>query len=244
MSRLALSLLSIILFLSCASTSEKEAGAAGERPAQPGTNGAQERKPEDAAEKAAEKAQKRATLERQQALEQQKLEKARLDATNQELASQGTLHKAEAELRIATAKRQHFEQTQSPHRVAQAQLGLQQANDSFADAKEEMEQLELMYAEQDLADKTKEIVIRRGKRRLEMAERRLALQQKELENLENFELPQELAKLTLEVEEKTREVDRARRGLESSKLEREIAVRAIENEIRRIEGELKNLASP
>jgi len=108
----------------------------------------------------------------------------------------------------------------------------------FEEAKEELEQLEMMYKNQDLADMTKEIVIRRGKRRVERATQRLALQEREHQRLEQNTLPLERTKLAGEVEEKTRDLERARRTSESSLLDRRIALMSAESDVVRIETEL------
>lgn len=200
-------------------------------------------KAEDEA-KAQEKALKRANLDRQLSVERQKLDRARQEVENQEVSGRGSVEKSAAERELAQARLRTFDEKEAPNRLGKARLDLQQAKDNLDEAKEELDQLEMMYKEENLADKTREIVIRRGKRRLDRAGERLALQQRELETLEGNTLPHERAKLALELEEKTRELDRARRAADSSLLEKRIAVMSAEAEVARIEAELGSLTGP
>ena len=61
-------------------------------------------------------------------------------------------------------------------RVSRAELGFQFAQDGAKEAEQELQQLEMMYQEDEFADKTKEIVLERGRRRLERSKRSLAIE--------------------------------------------------------------------
>ena len=92
-------------------------------------------------------------------------------------------------------------------------------------------------AEQELADKTREIVLNRGKRRVDRARERLDLQTRELEALKLHTLPQERDKLALEVDGKKRQIDRLRREGETAALANDITVMSAEAEIDGIQAE-------
>jgi hypothetical protein len=101
-----------------------------------------------------------------------------------------------------------------------------------------------MYKDQDLADKTREIVIRRAKRDLERSQQRLALQQEDLGILTERTLPQEREKLTLDVEEKQREIAKAERAAQKAAGAQKVAVMAAEADIKRIETEMAAQKEP
>jgi hypothetical protein len=196
-------------------------------------------KEKEAKEKAErDKALKRAALERDLPIAKEKVENARRDLADQTADAQAASAKLQKELQLAKTKLETFEKREAPARTAKAQLDLQYARDNHENNKEELEQLELMYKDQDLADKTREIVIRRAKRELERTQQRLALQQEELGILTERTLPQEREKLSLDVEEKQREIARAERGTQKAMGDKKVALMAAESEIKRIEGEM------
>jgi hypothetical protein len=192
-------------------------------------------------EEARQKALKRAGLERERPIAEAKLAKARKEQGDQESANQVALDKAKKEHDLALGRLRDFEEKEDPQRRARARLDMQQARDMLDEAKEELEQLEMMYKGQDLADMTKEVVIRRGKRRVERATQRLALQEQEVQRLEQNTLPLERAKLSAEAEAKAQDLDRARRAAETASLERKIDLMGSEAEIVRIKMEIEAL---
>lgn len=95
------------------------------------------------------------------------------------------------DLAMAEAKLQNFVAVTLPSRKARAELDLRGARDFATEAAEELRQIEIMYEEQDLADKTAEFVVSRGQRRAERAARRIEIQEAEVASLVAHELPQE-----------------------------------------------------
>jgi hypothetical protein len=166
--------------------------------------------------------------------------RARLEVEAARKSSAVALDKAKAELALAEEARKRFVEIEAPIKETRAQLELQDAQDSLADNREEMEQLEMMYKEDDLADKTKEIVLRRGKRRLERAEQRLKLQERERTSLTG-ELEQQRIKLDLAVTEKKAELERVQRSTESEALDKDTALLGAQAELARVEAELADL---
>lgn len=128
---------------------------------------------------------------------QAKLEIAQmeLEAFEKQLAIE--LGHAETEVKMAAAKLQVFEKVQLPNKRAQAELSLQGAKDSVVEAAEELQQLEIMYKDQDLHDMTAEFVVNRGKRRAQRAEARIQIQEREFASLIEHELPMEQRKLQI-----------------------------------------------
>jgi hypothetical protein len=197
---------------------------------------AKEKEAQEAKER--EKVLKRAALEREFPIAKEKLENARRDLADQAADAQATGAKLQKELQLAKTKLETYEKREAPARTAKGQLDLQNAKDNLDNNKEELEQLELMYKDQDLADKTREIVIKRAKRDLERTQQRLTLQQEELGILMERTIPQEREKLVLDVEEKQREIARADRSSQKAAGDKKVAVMAAESDIKRIEAEM------
>ena len=110
------------------------------------------------------------------------------------------LRHAAAEIDMARAALALFSEAAMPNRIAAEQLNLQSSEDRATEAREELEQIKIMYAEQDLDDLTAEFVVSRGERNNARAQARLEIQKAELEALRERELPQELARLELAVD--------------------------------------------
>lgn len=201
----------------------------------------QEKAKEDREAKERDKAMKRASLERELPIAQEKLARAQKDVADQSIDNTAAAAKLQKELALAKSKLETFEKREMPAKVAKAQLDLQNVRDNVDNSQEELEQLEIMYKDQDLADKTREIVIRRAKRDLERARQRLGLQEIELATLTERTLPQDREKLALDVEEKDREMARGERNAQKTLMEKRIAVMSGESEIKRIDAEVTNL---
>jgi hypothetical protein len=184
---------------------------------------------------------KRAALERELPISREKLAKVQRDLADHATDADATNAKLGKELQLAKMKLETFEKREMPTKIARGQLDVQNSKDSLDNAKEELEQLEIMYKDQDLADKTREIVIRRAKRDLDRAQKRLALQQEDFAILSERTLPQDREKLALDVEEKEREIARTDRATQKAMMDKKIAVMAAESDIKRIETELAGL---
>jgi flagellar hook-basal body complex protein FliE len=163
-----------------------------------------------------------------------RLERATMDADQQRLDGAAAVEKAKFELATATKARDHFVNVEMPIKGARSQLDLQQAKDYLSEQEEELQQLELMYKKDDLADKTKEIVLARTKRRLERARQGLALQQKDLDDLLNVQQPDQLHKLEVGVADRTADLRRAEFGLRSGQIDKDMAVKTQQVEVNRL----------
>lgn len=172
-----------------------------------------------------------AAADRKLAIQSERVEAARAALAAEEAAARDAVALAEAELEIAKKSLAQFDSTGSAIRLDRERLNLAGAQDRHREAEEELRQLEMMYAEQDLADKTREIVVNRGRRSLERAAKALDIQLRELSALESQGLPQERAKLALDVDRKTRELERARRSAADSVREKRIALLGAESDL-------------
>ena len=89
----------------------------------------------------------------------------------------------------------HFETVQKARRLTEAQLSLDRAGYRAEEAEAELGELEAMYAEEEFAATTKELVIRRGRVQRDFSRRSLELSEQSLELLANVALPKELRQL-------------------------------------------------
>jgi hypothetical protein len=191
--------------------------------------------------KPADPAKKRAALERELALAGEKAGRAAVDVADQDADNKAALDKAATELGFAERKLKDFEEVEAPARLEKARLELQGGKDMLDDAREELAQLEMMYKDSEIGDKTKDMVLARGKRGLARAEARLKTQERDFEALESRTLPLERDRLKADAAEKRRDVERAKRAADKATFERSAAVKAAENEVRRIKEELAGL---
>ena len=183
---------------------------------------------------------KLAKQERDLAVAQIKLEKTHLSHKHTDADNEVALAKAEAELALAQRQLEIFQERNAPAKIAWSQLSLTNAEDNAREAQEELEQLELMYNEDEFADQTKEIVIERGKRRLQSSQRDLELRRADFETLKEQTLPVEQREHEMRVTDKHEALKNLRRSLETAALDRKIALINAEGEIIQAEQELQD----
>ena len=171
----------------------------------------------------------------------QKHTKSSLAAEYSKIENQNKIAKAAQDLDIATTKLQHHEQYTAPNRLAQGQLNQRYAEDRYKESQEEMEQLELMYAEEDFADKTKEIVLQRGRRRLERSRTNLDIRSNDLLFLQNHSLPLQHKELQFKFEQAGLLLDKTQRDAKASEIDKQIAILTAEAEVAKLEFELQVL---
>jgi hypothetical protein len=140
---------------------------------------------------------------------ERKVVRARQEAEQSERDQAFAIERSRHELDDARKAVQHFEGFERPNRLAKAELELKDANDYLTEQDEEMRQLELLYEKDDLGDKTKEIVLARGRRRHGRAQERLEMAKRDFEDLRGFELTQQGEKLARELAAKERDLARA-----------------------------------
>jgi hypothetical protein len=165
-----------------------------------------------------------------------KLEIARLQLATAEQRAETARLRKEKELELGKAELAQFDESDAPNRLAKAKLELVRRRDALAEQQEELAQLEMMYEQQDLADKTREIVLLRGKRRVARAQEELAIAERETAALESRTLPRERGKLALEVEAKERELVESKSDTEANLLEKRLAVRSAEDALAAADG--------
>jgi hypothetical protein len=166
--------------------------------------------------------------ERELASAQDKLAIAKLQQGLAESRASSSRARKEAELQFARGELSQFAECDGPSQIAKSKLELTRRRDALAEQQEELAQLEMLYEKQDLADKTREIVLQRGKRRVERAQEELAIAERDAATLESQSLPRQRARLELEVEAKARELDEQGLEIQAARLEKGLALREAE----------------
>src|SRR5688572_2507016 len=176
------------------------------------------------AKKEGEKKKKKESQARAVELARGKLAHARLEQETAKRKKDAAVDQARKELSLADEALEDFKVNEAPLRVRKAELEIKEAEDSHAENLEEFEQLKLMYAEQDLADTTRELVMHRTERRIARSKQELELARAELDHLKEGEIAMEHAKLELEVSEKQHALEDAQLDSRVSWNEKELAI--------------------
>jgi hypothetical protein len=213
--RLLAPVLLALIASSCAS-----APTGGKGGAAPAANGGEKKNGEDAKDLQAKL--DKATL---------KLEIARIDARNGEAASARAVEAATLEADLAAGAVENYRGVLQPIEAAAGALALDRARQRVKESKEELEELERMYAQEEFADLTKELVLTRGRAALEMAQRDFDLAEKRAAQAREFEWPRKQRELEEKVAATRRALDEARSRAEKGQLERKLALMEAEEAV-------------
>ena len=186
-------------------------------------------------------AEELAAAKRELANAKRKLSAARLRLKQAEADDKVALARLEAERALAEGELKQFDEQDAPNRLAQQKLQAQNTRDQFADDQEELQQLEMMYAAEDLADQTKQIVLQRGKRKLGRSQERLSIEERELAVFEQFTLPRDRAKLELELTAKVHALESEKSSFAITKLEKQVDISEAEDTVKECEATLARI---
>ena len=195
-----------------------------------------------AATGAADAAAQRDDLEYAVGAAERKLKRAREEQAQAAEDQAAAVERARHEMDDARRAVRHFEGVEKPTRLAKAELDLKDTVDYMTSQDEEMKQLELLYEQDDLGDKTKEIVLARGRRSHQRAQERLAIAKREFEDLKGFQLEQQKSKLMRELADKERAVKRAEFTARTTAEDKEQAIGEAERALQKARRELAKAA--
>jgi len=157
---------------------------------------------------------------------------ARLELKIAQAETESTARKAQDEVessenavKVASDTLDHFLKAERDLELSEVQLGLDRATWRLEAERQEMAELEAMYQKDDVATLTKELVLQRGKKGVEFAERELAHEQREASMKREFELTQKLRELELEKRAKENALRETRAEQARSKDEIELKLR-------------------
>lgn len=121
---------------------------------------------------------------------------AALDRHIAEISAQEAINTSKRGLEAAQAALDLFMTKQKPRELEQHKIRIDRRIYAADHAKDELTELTAMYEADEFAKTTKELVLKRGRRSLEMAERELAVAKNEFEEFENFTLKRRLRDLS------------------------------------------------
>lgn len=150
-----------------------------------------------------------------------RLEIAKMESVSFDAKHAAKLENALVELDLAKQALVQFDSFSKPTRMSQENLNLKSTKESAAEAQEELEQIELMYKDQDLNDMTREFVVARGKRRAISAQARIDIREANVASILEHDLPMQRQRFTLGIK-------RAEQGLAALALDGEIGRRGKE----------------
>jgi hypothetical protein len=153
-----------------------------------------------------------------------RLQRAQMSVEDNEQKQEAALSRARQELEFAERRLDRFVKLDMPARVFWGELGLARTGDYVQEQQDELKQLELMYAEEDFADQTKEIVLDRSRRRVERAKRDIELRQTDHQKLVDVTLPFEQDQHQHNLREAHRRLEATERGARGSRLDHEIGL--------------------
>ncbi len=214
------------------------AGAAGE-PAK-----AAEPAKDDAKAKADARKQKQKELrQKQRELDAAKVEQqvAELDRNVRQWSIDAQLLKTAAELEAAEKELQAFVQDVMPRELEQKRIQLDGSTYRAEHSKDELGELTAMYEADEFARTTKELVLKRGRRDLEMAERQLAITKKEAVHFENVVMPERRRELQQKVADAALARRKAEAEADKARLEFALATKKAAERLADLEEDVADL---
>lgn len=186
-----------------------------------GGSDAAEKKAEALKQKRKELRDKRRELDHAQA----EHETAELDRRVRTLDVEARLQRSAAELDAARRALELFLGDTRARELDQRRISLDATVYAAEHSKEELAELVAMYDADEFAKSTKELVIRRARRALELAERRVGVERRELAELEQHTLPERERELRRKVADAELERTKGAIDADKARLEQEIAAR-------------------
>ncbi|HLQ37421.1 MAG TPA: hypothetical protein VK348_06455 [Planctomycetota bacterium] len=206
-------------------------------------------KPADAQQAAADKkAEERAARAKELRQKQRDLEYARveqqtaaIDRQTRTMALTAAMTKAQLESDKARHDLQLFSKVTKAKDIEERAIGHQQSVYGAEHAKDELQELESMYEKEEFAKSTKELVLKRGRRQLEMAERSLKVSTTELEVLKEHTLVQKEKDLQQKVADTDLELKKADMEGQKVRIELDLQERKSRDRIAELEQDIKEL---
>ena len=152
-----------------------------------------------------------------------------------------TVSKAADELAQHQRDKEVFLRDVKPREIEEHKIRLERSIHNAEHAKDEFDELQAMYAADEFAKTTKELVLKRGRREMEMAQRSLAVQQKEHAHFEQIELPKRERDLQHKIDDAAAEHRKAEAEAGKSKLEVELALQKEAHRLADLEQEIQEL---
>ena len=210
--------------------------------AAPKPNGGEAGKPAAAkAEDADEEALKLLKKQRELDYAQRELEISKLSCEADDRDADTAVKDATQKLEMARKDQDNFLSLDKPTQVAQSQLSLDRSQQSMEESRQELAELEAMYKQEDFAALTKELVLSRGRKRLEFSQRGYDLAKKGQEELLNHDLPKKERDFALAVEKAEKGLADAQAKKAKGDLEAKLKLMRSEHKIDELQRELDKM---
>jgi len=181
---------------------------------------------------------------------EREVEYARLELEISKLSVAADTREAEAAVLEATQKleaakkdRDDFKGRDKPNKLADNQLDIDRAAWRMEESRQELGELEGMYKKEDFAELTKELVLSRGKKNLEFAQRSLEIAKKDQEGLTSHELPKRETELDQAVQRAEKGLDEARSKKDRTAVEVKLKLLKAEHRVEEAQRELEKTKS-
>lgn len=164
-----------------------------------------------------------------------------IDRRVRAMGVEAALQRTALELDKARTELDVFVKELKPRELEEKKISLDQSTYRAEHSKDELGELVAMYEADEFARTTKELVLKRGRRDLEMAERYLAVARKEAAHLEQITLPQRERDLRQKVADAEVERKKAEMEADKARIESELAVKKSADRIADLETDIKEL---
>jgi hypothetical protein len=168
---------------------------------------------------------------------------ARQDTQAAERKQKDDVEDAQYGMEKAREALEQFQKVTRPLELAKDELGYDRAKERVEESKQELEELMSMYKKEEFAALTKELVVNRGKKNLEFANR--SLQQQEIERAQSrdVELPRKEKDLQLALHKAENKLREEKAEQEKLADENELKLRKAERAVDDAQKELDKLKS-
>lgn len=168
-------------------------------------------------------------------------EMGEIDRQVQAMNSEAALPRTADELDDAMRELQVFRDEVRPRELDQRRISLERSVHRADHAKDELGELTAMYDADEFAKTTKELVLKRGRRELEMAELSLAIERSEIGHFEKHELPKRERELQRKIDDARQARRKAELEADKQKLEAALARRKADDRIVKLRDEIAEL---
>ena len=173
------------------------------------------------------------------------LEIGRLDAQADEISTRRAVEDAERALELAARDLGNFQKVVRELEASEKALDLDRARQNVHEAEQELAELEAMYANEQFAGTTKELVLTRGRTRLELSKRAHEHAKRRAEQLKSFDHPKREQDLAIAVDKAEKSLQDAKAKEQRAAVQRKLdglkaehAVEEAQRSVVRLEGEL------
>lgn len=167
-----------------------------------------------------------------------------LELAADERSQRNSLAEAERGVRRAEEDLADYLQSQKALEAAERALGNDQQKEGLRETQQEYDELESMYKGEDFANKTKELVLSRGKARLEFAQRGMELSKSRQDYQEKSVLPRKDRDLHEALERARTSLEEARGAAERKKLSNELQLLRAKDALDDLQKEVDKLKKP